>query len=283
MKQEYVSYIREQLHAVLGIDSPSGCTEQVQEYLCGTLRAMGYEPHRLKKGGVHVTLGGEGAPLTLLSHADTLGAVVQYIKPNGRLAISNMTLNVFNAEAENVRVITRFDGAYEGTLQLCNASVHVNPDPYQARDLNKNMEIVLDYDVKTAEDVKKMGIRPGDAIALEPRLRITETGYVKSRYLDDKASVVALLTLVSLVRAFFAAADARREEKAAIRAENQRLAAEAAAAEAAARDAARQQEAAPVSEPPAPVPDAAAPAPQEPMPEPAEPTAAPETTDVSQV
>ena len=157
MKQEYVSYIREQLHAVLGIDSPSGCTEQVQEYLCGTLRAMGYEPHRLKKGGVHVTLGGEGAPLTLLSHADTLGAVVQYIKPNGRLAISNMTLNVFNAEAENVRVITRFDGAYEGTLQLCNASVHVNPDPYQARDLNKNMEIVLDYDVKTAEDVKKMG------------------------------------------------------------------------------------------------------------------------------
>ena len=172
MKQEYVSYIREQLHAVLGIDSPSGCTEQVQEYLCGTLRAMGYEPHRLKKGGVHVTLGGEGAPLTLLSHADTLGAVVQYIKPNGRLAISNMTLNVFNAEAENVRVITRFDGAYEGTLQLCNASVHVNPDPYQARDLNKNMEIVLDYDVKTAEDVKKMGIRPGDAIALEPRLRL---------------------------------------------------------------------------------------------------------------
>ena len=199
MKQEYVSYIREQLHAVLGIDSPSGCTEQVQEYLCGTLRAMGYEPHRLKKGGVHVTLGGEGAPLTLLSHADTLGAVVQYIKPNGRLAISNMTLNVFNAEAENVRVITRFDGAYEGTLQLCNASVHVNPDPYQARDLNKNMEIVLDYDVKTAEDVKKMGIRPGDAIALEPRLRITETGYVKSRYLDDKASVVALLTLAKWV------------------------------------------------------------------------------------
>ena len=95
--------------------------------------------------------------------------------------------------------------------------------------------------------------------------------------------IVALLTLASLVRAFFAAADARREEKAAIRAENQRLAAEAAAAEAAARDAARQQDAAPVSEPPAPVPDAAAPAPQEPMPEPAEPTAAPETTDVSQV
>ena len=96
-------------------------------------------------------------------------------------------------------------------------------------------------------------------------------------------AIAAFFVLLALVRAFFAAADARREEKAAIRAENQRLAAEAAAAEAAARDAARQQDAVPVSEPPAPVPDAAAPAPQEPMPEPAEPTAAPETTDVSQV
>ena len=96
-------------------------------------------------------------------------------------------------------------------------------------------------------------------------------------------AIAAFFVLLALVRAFFAAADARREEKAAIRAENQRLAAEAAAAEAAARDAARQQDAAPVSEPPAPVPDAAAPAPQAPMPEPAEPTAAPETTDVSQV
>ena len=141
MEDIYVSYIREQLHAVLGIDSPSGCTEDVQQYLCDTLRAMGFAPRRLVKGGVCVTLGGEGEPLTLTAHADTLGAVVQYIKPNGRLAISNMTLNVHNAEAENVRVITRFDGAYEGTLQLCNASVHVNPEPDQERDLNKNMEI----------------------------------------------------------------------------------------------------------------------------------------------
>ena len=199
MEDIYVSYIREQLHAVLGIDSPSGCTEDIQQYLCDTLRAMGFAPRRLVKGGVCVTLGGEGEPLTLTAHADTLGAVVQYIKPNGRLAISNMTLNVHNAEAENVRVITRFNGAYEGTLQLCNASVHVNPEPNQERDLNKNMEIVLDYDVKTAEDVKKMGILPGDAIALEPRLRITETGYVKSRYLDDKASVVAILTLAKWI------------------------------------------------------------------------------------
>ena len=54
MEDIYVSYIREQLHAVLGIDSPSGCTEDVQQYLCDTLRAMGFAPRRLVKGGAAV-------------------------------------------------------------------------------------------------------------------------------------------------------------------------------------------------------------------------------------
>lgn len=56
--------------------------------------------------------------------------------------------------------------------------------------------------------------------------------------------IAAFFTLLALVRAFFAAADARREEKAANRAENQRLAAEAAAA----RESARQEQAAPPAE-----------------------------------
>lgn len=195
--EQSLAYIRGQLTAVMGIDSPSGCTDNIQQYLLDTLTAMGYTPSLLRKGGVHVTLGGQGNPLTLMAHADTLGAVVRRVKPNGRLAISNISLNVFNVEGENVHIITRNGSVYEGTLQLCNASIHVNPDPYQARDLNKNMEIVLDYDVSTQEAVTAMGIRPGDVIALDPRLRITDTGYVKSRFLDDKASVTALLTLAN--------------------------------------------------------------------------------------
>ena len=198
MEQTY-AYIRSQLAALIGIDSPSGYTGEVERYLCAQLAGMGFSPVRLVKGGVRVTLGGQGQPLTLMAHADTLGAVVRRVKPNGRLAISNINWNVFNVEGENVRVITRSDGVYEGTVQLCNASVHVNPDPYQARDLNKNMEIVLDRDVRSAEDVKALGIDAGDPIALDPRLRITDTGYVKSRFLDDKAAVAALLTLAKWV------------------------------------------------------------------------------------
>ena len=198
MKETY-TYIRSQLAAVMGIDSPSGCTGALEEYLSAQLAGMGFAPVRLVKGGVHVTLGGQGQPLTLMAHADTLGAVVRRVKPNGRLAISNINWNVFNVEGENVRVITRSNGTFEGTVQLCNASIHVNPDPYQVRDLNKNMEIVLDQDVRSAEDVQELGIETGDPIALDPRFRITDTGYVKSRFLDDKASVTALLTLANWV------------------------------------------------------------------------------------
>ncbi len=197
---ETISFIRSQLAAVMGIDSPTGYTDNVQQYLCEQLTAMGYAPRRLRKGGVVVTLGGEGHPVILAAHADTLGAVVHYIKGNGRLAISNMTLNPNNVETENVRVITRFDGVYEGTIQLCNASIHVNPDINAARDLNNNMEVVLDVNVKNAADVKALGICNGDTIAVDPHFLITDTGYVKSRYLDDKASVVILLALAKWVK-----------------------------------------------------------------------------------
>lgn len=90
--------------------------------------------------------------------------------------------------------------------------------------------------------------------------------------------IAAFFTLLALVRAFFAAADARREEKAANRAENQRLAAEAAAAEAAARERARQE----TAEPALPViPAADVPAAEEPVsaPEPPAEEPAPETPE----
>ena len=197
---DIISFIRSQMAAVMAIDSPSGYTDEVQQYICDQLTALGYSPRRLRKGGVLVTIGGEGNPITLSAHADTLGAVVHYIKGNGRLAISNMTLNNNNVETETVRVITRFNGVYEGTIQLCNASTHVNPDVNATRELNKNMEIVLDTNVKSAADVKALGIMNGDIIAVEPRFTITENGYIKSRYLDDKASVAILLGLAKWIK-----------------------------------------------------------------------------------
>ena len=195
---EYHEYIVEQTEKVIGIDSPTGYHYNVQKYLVDTIQAMGFEVRTLRKGGVIANLGGEGNPLMMLAHVDTLGAFVHYIKGNGRLAISNGTLNPNNIETENVRVITRSGAVYEGTIQLENASVHVNPDVNAERKFT-NLEVVLDEDVTSKEDVDKLGICAGDFLAVEPRFQVTEKGYIKSRFLDDKASSGVLLGIAKYV------------------------------------------------------------------------------------
>ena len=98
-----------------------------------------------------------------------------------------------NAEAENVRIYTRSGKVFEGTLQLCNASVHVNKDYHSAKRDWSAMEVVLDEDVASSQDTKKLGIEVGDIVCFDPRTRRTASGYLKSRFLDDKLSVGILL------------------------------------------------------------------------------------------
>ena len=100
-----------------------------------------------------------------------------------------------NVETENCRVVTKFDGVIEGTAQLINASTHVNEKYADTQRTFDTVEIVLDEPVADAEDVKKLGVRTGDYVCFEPRTRVTQSGYIKSRFLDDKLSVGILLGL----------------------------------------------------------------------------------------
>ena len=158
--------------------------------------ALGCQVKQTIKGGVLVDFGGEDAEngILLEAHADTLGAMVTEIKGNGRLKVTRLGgMNANNAEAENVRVITKFDGIYEGTLQLVNASIHVNGKYDETTRDWDNVEVVLDELVEKKEDVEKLGISAGDIVCFDPRTKITEKGFIKSRFLDDKLSVAILL------------------------------------------------------------------------------------------
>ena len=192
----YMDYILEQLQNILAIDSPSGYCRQAADYVMEEYSRLGYAPVLTTKGGVLVDLGGAAADngVLLEAHLDTLGAVVAEIKGNGRLRLSPVGgMNPNNAEAENCRIITRFNGIYDGTCQLANASVHVNSD-YTSTDRSwSTVEVVLDENVRSREDVEKLGIMNGDYVAFSPRTVITRSGYIKSRFLDDKLSVAILL------------------------------------------------------------------------------------------
>jgi putative aminopeptidase FrvX len=194
--KNYVDYIVEETTKILAIDSPSGYTREVAEYVMEAYRKLGYEPQMTVKGGVLVALGGKKKEdaVMLEAHIDTLGGMVAEVKSNGRLKITPIGgMNPNNAEAENVRVRTRFGKVYEGTFQLADASIHVNGDYNEKKRGWDEMEVVLDEDVKSAEDVARLEVMAGDFVCFEPRTRVTSTGYIKSRFLDDKLSVGILL------------------------------------------------------------------------------------------
>ena len=194
--RDYADFAWQQTEQLLSIDSPTGYTDYAALWLKSSFEMLGFPASITTKGGILVDLGGEDVNdgLLLAAHSDTLGGMVAQVKGNGALRISPLGgMNANNAEAENVRVYTRGGKVLEGTFQLCNASVHVNGDYNSAKRSFDTMEVVLDENVNSAADVKNLGIEVGDIVCFDPRTRRTQSGYLKSRFLDDKLSVGILL------------------------------------------------------------------------------------------
>ena len=192
----YADYAWEQAAAVLAIDSPTGFTGKAAHWVKATFESLGFSARITNKGGVLADLGGGDSENALLleAHVDTLGGMVCRIKGDGRLKLTKLGgMRAENGETENVRVYTRDGNVYEGTLQLCNASVHVNEDYSNAKRNWDTTEVVLDEDVASQEDTRNLGIEVGDFVCFDPRTRRTASGYLKSRFLDDKLSVGILL------------------------------------------------------------------------------------------
>ncbi len=192
----YAEYATAEAVKLLDIDSPTGYTSAAADWVKHAFSSLGFSAELTRKGGVLVDLGGADSEngLLLEAHADTLGGMVAEIKGDGRLRLTNLGgMRAENGECENIRVHTRDGKVIEGTLQLCNASVHVNGG-YSGTPRNfDTTEVVLDEDVHSADDTRALGIEVGDIVAFDPRTRVTESGYIKSRFLDDKLSVGILL------------------------------------------------------------------------------------------
>ena len=195
LDKTYADFAWEQAAALLAIDSPTGFTVRAAAWVKEAFENLGFAARFTRKGSVLIDLGGtdDENGLLLAAHADTLGAMVSMVKGNGRLKLTPLGgLRPDNTETENVRVYTRDGKVIEGTMQLCNASIHVNPDQKAQRTFD-NTEIVLDEDVNSADDTRALGIEVGDIVCFDPRTRRTASGYLKSRFLDDKLSVGILL------------------------------------------------------------------------------------------
>ena len=203
LDRSYTDLALRQAMALLAIDSPTGFTEKAACWVRDAFSSLGYDARRTAKGGVLVDLGGKDDQNALLleAHTDTLGGMIAEIKGSGRLRLTNLGgMRPENGETENVRVYARDGRIYEGTLQLMNASVHVNGAYGDTKRSWDSVEVLLDEDVKSAEDVRALGLEVGDIVCFDPRTRLTPSGYLKSRFLDDKLSVGILLAFARYLK-----------------------------------------------------------------------------------
>ena len=194
------TYALEYIRHLLSIPSPTGFTRQAADYVTDTLTGLGFSPRRTRKGAVICELGGEGRGLLLSSHIDTLGAMVRSVKPSGRIRYTHVGgWQDATVETENCLIHTRDGRAYSGTVQSTKASQHVFSGMGKEPREEDTLEVVLDENVHSAEDVRALGIETGCYISWDPRTVLTPSGYLKSRHLDDKASAGMLLALARMV------------------------------------------------------------------------------------
>lgn len=196
------AYCLDTFRRLLAVDSTTGQYMEIENLLCGMLDQLGCAYRRTHKGGVIADLGGEGRALCVTAHVDDIGLMVRHVNADGTLNVCPVGgLYPFYCVTENVRVHTREGRIFTGTVCRTPNSIHVTEEELRdtAPDFRKNVCVVLDENVKNADDVHALGIDTGDMIALEPRF-VYANGYLKSRFIDDKASAAVLLTAIKALQ-----------------------------------------------------------------------------------
>lgn len=187
---------------LMSIPSPTGYTKDVINFLDEYVSNMGYDTSRNKKGNliVHVK-GASNYTVGLSAHVDTLGLMVRSIKGDGSLAFTKIGGPLLATyDGEYCTVHTRDGKKITGTVLSTSPSVHVFSDASEKERNEKNMYIRLDEVVYSKADTVKLGINNGDFISIDPKFTVTKSGYIKTRFLDDKASAFILLEVLKTLK-----------------------------------------------------------------------------------
>jgi putative aminopeptidase FrvX len=204
MSDPSLTYMKDLLVRLLNTPSPTGDTEAAIALLEAECRALQVETRRNRKGALIIHVPGQDTSKQrfVTAHVDTLGGIVKEILPTGRLRLAKIGSYAWNTvEGEYCHVRTERGDLVSGTVILHNTSVHVNRDVATLERKDDNIEVVLDANVQSKQDTEALGIAVGDFVYWDPRVQVTPTGYIKSRHLDDKASVaVVFAALRSIVQ-----------------------------------------------------------------------------------
>lgn len=186
------------LVGLLNTHSPTGDTDRAMVFIQQAFADVfpNLEMTMSPKGLLTGTLPGKhhDKPRALTAHTDTLGAMVQHVKENGRLQITQLGgWSWTSVEGEGVTIYATSGKQYRGTILPTTASIHAHTGKARnaIRD-HTNMEVRIDAHTESDCETKELGIRVGDIIAFDPRVEVGSEGYIRSRHLDDKAGVATI-------------------------------------------------------------------------------------------
>ena len=196
INQEYLLRVLEDLIAT---PSPTGDTDWASSFVHNELESMEVSSFKTTKGAVVAHYEGlrRDKPRALTAHLDTLGAMVTKLKPNGRLQLTALNGVCWpTVESEGVTISSRSGRQFRGSIVLANGSVHVNKEAGTAPRNADTMEVRIDERTRSADETRSLGIEVGDYVTFDPRFEVNPSGYVRSRFLDDKACVACMLAAV---------------------------------------------------------------------------------------
>ena len=201
--EQYKDYLVNVATSLLAIDSPSGFTDKATDYILESAKKLGFTACRNNLGNVYVTIDGENNndAVALSAHIDTLGLMVRSITTDGQLLVTPVGSPIFpTLDGEYCKIYTMEGKVYTGTILSLSPAIHVYKDASSRTRDAENMAVRIDEVVHSKEDVLALGIRTGDFICYDPKTTYTESGFFKSRFIDDKGCAALLLTLMKMLK-----------------------------------------------------------------------------------
>lgn len=195
------NYVLDVAKEILEFDSPTGFCFEIMDKIRDIAKNFGYDFEKTNKGCGIITIKGksEEVVIGLSAHVDTLGAMVRSITSDGKLKFTLIGGPIVpTLDGEYCTIRTREGKKYTGTFLSTSPAAHVFQDSSKKIRDPQNMEIRIDENVYSKEDVQNLGICAGDFIFIDPKTTITESGFIKSRFIDDKGSVSCLMGLLEL-------------------------------------------------------------------------------------
>lgn len=198
-----MEFIKNIAYKIFGCDSPTGYSMNINKLIVEILAELGYSASITNKGNVRLFIEGEdhSKKVATSAHTDTLGLMVRSINGDGTLSVTNVGgPSLPTLDGEYCKIATRGGKVYTGTILCSSASVHVYEDAKTKPRTLDTLNIRIDEVVKSRQDVVNLGINNGDYVFIDPKTIITESGFLKSRFIDDKGSVCAILGVLKMLK-----------------------------------------------------------------------------------